>query len=86
MCIFLKNEIFIEDDVFYKEIAQPFIEKIDKEIEFAYFNLQDYQKPLRNDDKADDDNTALRSRERTTVDQSRESDKMSEKEKDTTDM
>ena len=63
--IFARNASFVKQfenfetskkstDVFYKEIAQPFIEKIDKEIEFAYFNLQDYQKPLRNDDKADD--------------------------------
>ncbi len=36
-------------DFFYKQIAEPFIESISTEIEFAYFNLQDYQKPLRND-------------------------------------
>lgn len=41
-------------EVFYKEIAEPFIADIKTEIEFTYFNLQDYQKPLRNDDKADD--------------------------------
>ena len=41
-------------EVFYKEIAEPFIADIKTEIEYAYFNLQDYQKPLRNDDKADD--------------------------------
>ena len=63
--IFARNSSFVKQfenfetskkstDVFYKEIAQPFIEEIDKEIEFAYFNLQDYQKPLRNEDKADD--------------------------------
>jgi hypothetical protein len=27
---------------------------ITSEIEFTYFNIQDYQKPLRNADKADD--------------------------------
>ncbi|MDO8896263.1 MAG: class I SAM-dependent DNA methyltransferase, partial [Bacteroidales bacterium] len=41
-------------DVFYKEIAEPFIDNITSEIEFTYFNFQDFQKPLRNADKADD--------------------------------
>lgn len=41
-------------DVFYKEIAEPFIDNITSEIEFTYFNIQDFQKPLRNADKADD--------------------------------
>ncbi len=41
-------------DFFYKQIAEPFIENITSEIEFTYFNLQDFQKPLRNTDKADD--------------------------------
>ena len=39
---------------FYRQIAGPFIAGIKTEIEFTHFNLQDYQKPLRNDDKADD--------------------------------
>ncbi len=41
-------------DFFYKQIAEPFIADIKTEIEFTYFNIQDYQKPLRNDDKKDD--------------------------------
>lgn len=41
-------------DFFYKQIAEPFIAEINSEIEFTHFNLQDYQKPLRNEDKADD--------------------------------
>jgi len=41
-------------DFFYKQIAEPFISDITSEIEFTYFNIQDYQKPLRNTDKADD--------------------------------
>lgn len=41
-------------DFFYKQIAEPFIADIKSEIGFTYFNLQDYQKPLRNEDKADD--------------------------------
>src|SRR5690554_4219564 len=41
-------------EFFYKQIAEPFIAEITTSIEFTYFNLQDYQKPLRNDDKTDD--------------------------------
>ncbi|MBK0382871.1 Eco57I restriction-modification methylase domain-containing protein [Pedobacter sp. SD-b] len=41
-------------DFFYKQIAEPFIADIKTEIEFTYFDLQDYQKPLRNADKQDD--------------------------------
>ena len=63
--LFAQNKSFVKQfenfeaskkttDVFYKEIAEPFIESITAEIEFTYFNIQDYQKPLRNNDKADD--------------------------------
>jgi adenine-specific DNA-methyltransferase len=63
--LFTQNKAFVRQfenfeaskkttEVFYKEIAEPFIEGIATEIEFTYFNLQDYQKPLRNDNKADD--------------------------------
>jgi hypothetical protein len=41
-------------DFFYKQIAEPFIAGITAEFEFTYFNIQDYQKPLRNADKVDD--------------------------------
>jgi adenine-specific DNA-methyltransferase len=41
-------------DFFYKQIAEPFIAGIQTEIEFTYFDLQEYQKLLRNADKADD--------------------------------
>jgi len=41
-------------DFFYKQIAEPFIDSITSEIEFTYFNIQNFQKPLRNTDKADD--------------------------------
>lgn len=44
----------IKTDFFYKQIAEPFIESISSEIEFAYFNIQDFKKPLLNSDKADD--------------------------------
>lgn len=44
--------------VFYDEIAKPFISEITAEIEFTYFNIQDYQQPLRNTNK-NDDNTLI---------------------------
>lgn len=44
----------IKTDFFYSEIAAPFIANIKSEIDYTYFNLQDYQKPLRNEDKKDD--------------------------------
>jgi adenine-specific DNA-methyltransferase len=44
----------IKTEFFYTQIAAPFIAGIAAEIEFTYFNLQDYQQPLRNADKADD--------------------------------
>ncbi len=50
-------------DFFYKQIAEPFIDQILSPLhvggaggglEFTYFNIQDFQKPLRNAEKADD--------------------------------
>jgi len=41
-------------EFFYKEIAAPAIEGIKHEITFTYFNIKDYDKPLRNSDKKDD--------------------------------
>jgi hypothetical protein len=41
-------------DFFYKEIAEPFIESITHEIEYTYFDIREYEKPLRNNDKNDD--------------------------------
>ena len=63
--LFAQNKAFVKQfenfeaskkttDVFYKEIAEPFIDGITSEIEFTYFNIQDFQEPLRNADPADD--------------------------------
>lgn len=41
-------------DFFYKQVAEPFISKIKESIEFAHFDIRDYEKPLRNNDKTDD--------------------------------
>lgn len=41
-------------DFFYKQVAEPFINSIASEIDCTYINLQDFQQPLRNPDKTDD--------------------------------
>jgi len=41
-------------DFFYTQIAKPFIDEIKTEIEFTYFDLEEYKNPLRNTDKSDD--------------------------------
>ncbi|HRZ97600.1 MAG TPA: hypothetical protein P5084_08590 [Paludibacter sp.] len=41
-------------DYFYKEIAAPAIEAIKHEITFAYFDIREFDKPLRNNNPKDD--------------------------------
>jgi hypothetical protein len=41
-------------EFFYKQIAEPFIADLKHDIEFTYFDIREYNKPLRNDDKKDD--------------------------------
>jgi len=41
-------------DFFYKHIAEPEIEKVKAQIDFTYFDIRNYDKPLRNSDKKDD--------------------------------
>jgi very-short-patch-repair endonuclease len=41
-------------DFFYKEIAAPFIDNLNQEIEFTYFDIRRYEKPLRNENPKDD--------------------------------
>ncbi|MCC5919085.1 MAG: Eco57I restriction-modification methylase domain-containing protein [Cyclobacteriaceae bacterium] len=41
-------------DFFYKQIAEPFLSAITQEVDFVYFNLLDYEKVLRNENKSDD--------------------------------
>ncbi|MGN6601476.1 MAG: class I SAM-dependent DNA methyltransferase [Ginsengibacter sp.] len=44
----------VTTDFFYKQVAEPFIAEIKQEIEFAHFDLRNYQGPLRNKDKEND--------------------------------
>ena len=41
-------------DFFYREIASREIDKLEGELPFTYFDLRNYDKPLRNADKEDD--------------------------------
>jgi type II restriction/modification system DNA methylase subunit YeeA len=41
-------------DFFYKQIAEPYIADIKHDVEFTYFNIREYEKPLRNHDQKDD--------------------------------
>lgn len=41
-------------DFFYKQIAEPFINDLKKEIEFTFFDIREYETPLRNDNPKDD--------------------------------
>ncbi|WP_395655492.1 Eco57I restriction-modification methylase domain-containing protein [Flavobacterium sp.] len=41
-------------DVFYKEIAKPYIDTVLDKLEYTYFDLASYDKILRNSDKLDD--------------------------------
>jgi hypothetical protein len=63
--LFAKNKSFVKQfenfefgkkstSVFYKEIAEPFIQGVLSQIEYTYFNLQDFQQVLRNAETKDD--------------------------------
>src|SRR5690554_278837 len=44
----------ISTGFFYKQVAEPFIAEIKQNIEFTYFDIRDYEKPLRNNNQKDD--------------------------------
>jgi hypothetical protein len=41
-------------DFFYHQIAEPFIDGILDDVEFTWFDIRDYENPLRNNDPKDD--------------------------------
>lgn len=49
-----KQKITTNTDLFYNSIARPFIDSIDKTIPCGYFNIKDFDKALRNNDKKED--------------------------------
>ena len=48
------QKVSTNTDLFYKEIAKPFLESLDEEIPFTWFDIREYDKPLRNTEKEDD--------------------------------
>lgn len=68
--LFYKNKVFVkhyeewrdgqkvtkDTGLFYNDIVKPFIDELQEEIPCTYFNFQDYEKALRNEDQADDKN------------------------------
>lgn len=66
--IFFRNKSFVKEyeqwregkkvtkdtNLFYNEIVKPFVDNLDEEILCTYFDIRNYEKILRNDDKADD--------------------------------
>lgn len=44
----------ISTDVFYKEIAKPFLDEVASQLEFTYFNLKDYVSIVKNHSQRDD--------------------------------
>ncbi len=41
-------------DFFYKDVAEPFIASLKNDIEYTFFDIREYENPLRNNDSKDD--------------------------------
>ncbi|OFX18439.1 MAG: hypothetical protein A2033_17550 [Bacteroidetes bacterium GWA2_31_9] len=68
--LFFRNKSFVKDyeqwrdgkkvtkdtNLFYNEIVKPFVDKLDEEITCTYFDIRNYEKVLKNEDKEDDNN------------------------------
>lgn len=48
------QKISSNTDLFYKEIAKPFLDELKEDIAFTWFDIREYEKPLQNNDKTDD--------------------------------
>ena len=51
-----KKKVASDTQHFYNEIAKPFIDQLQEDIPCTYFDIRDYEKFLKNDDKQDDKN------------------------------
>ncbi len=49
-----KQKTTVKTDLFYNEIAKPFIEKLENEISCTYFDIREYETALKNDELKDD--------------------------------
>ena len=68
--LFFRNKAFVNDyeqwrdgkkvtkdtNLFYNDIAKPFIDGLEEEINCTYFDIRDYEKVLKNESTADDKN------------------------------
>jgi hypothetical protein len=48
------QKVSTNTDLFYKEIAKPFLDELKEDIPFTWFDIREYENPLKNNDKADD--------------------------------
>jgi tRNA1(Val) A37 N6-methylase TrmN6 len=48
------QKVSTSTDLFYKEIAKPFLAALEEEIPFTWFDIRAFEKPLKNADKEDD--------------------------------
>ena len=48
------QKVSTNTDLFYKEIAKPFLDELKEDISFTWFDIREYEKPLKNNDRADD--------------------------------
>ncbi|WP_207493785.1 DUF7149 domain-containing protein [Aridibaculum aurantiacum] len=49
-----KQKVSTNNDLFYNEIAKPFLAGLADEIEYTYFDIREYEKPLKDSDKNND--------------------------------
>lgn len=49
-----KQKVSSSTDLFYNEIAKPFLASLSEEVPFTWFDIRSYEKPLKNDLKEDD--------------------------------
>lgn len=49
-----KQKVSTNNDLFYNEIAKPFLAGLTEEIEFTYFDIREYEKLIRDGDKSKD--------------------------------
>ena len=49
-----KQKVSTNNDLFYNEIAKPFLAALTEEIEFTYFDIREFEKPLLDNDQKND--------------------------------
>lgn len=49
-----KQKVSTNNDLFYNEIAKPLLAGLADEIEYTYFDIREYEKPLKDSDKNND--------------------------------